>query len=323
MSESQPIDVRVKSITWLADGVVSVVLEALDGRDLPAAQAGAHIDVHLNGKLARSYSVVRCEGTPRRYEIAVAKDAASRGGSRHVHETLRAGDVVRIGAPRNLFALDEHASDSVLIAGGIGITPLFAMALRLEALGRAWVLHYAARERGRAAYVSDLERLAAASANGTLHLYFDGEPGGRQLDVASVLRATPANAQVYCCGPKSMLDAFEAAAAARPADTVHLERFAPVQHDDAADRAFTVVLAKSGESFDVPADQSILDVLLENGIDAPYGCMQGTCGMCETRVLGGTPDHRDSLLSADARAAGQSLLICCSRSATPVLTLDL
>ncbi|SIT51035.1 Phenoxybenzoate dioxygenase subunit beta [Paraburkholderia piptadeniae] len=321
MSELPLTNVRVKSMALLADSVVSVVLEALDGRDLPAADAGSHIDVNLNGKLSRSYSVVRWDGTPKRYEIAVAKDASSRGGSRHIHETLRVGDVLQIGVPRNLFPLVEDASLSVLIAGGIGITPLWSMVQRLETLGRSWVLHYAARDHGRAAYISDIERFSEASPNGELHAYFDNEPGGQRLDIATVLREIPSNAHVYCCGPQSMLGAFEAATAGRPVETVHLERFAPAQHEGAS-QEFTVVLAKSGQSFEVPPDSSILDVLLENGIDVPFGCMQGACGLCETRVLGGTPDHRDSLLSTEARTAGQSMLICCSRSATPVLTLD-
>jgi len=321
MSESPLTNVRVKSMTLLADSVVSLVLEALDGRDLPAAGAGSHIDVNLSGKLSRSYSVVRCDGTPKRYEIAVAKDASSRGGSRHIHETLRVGEVLQIGLPRNLFPLVEDSSLSVLIAGGIGITPLWSMVQRLETLGRSWVLHYAARDHGRAAYISDIERFSDASANGKLHVHFDNEPGGQRLDIAAVVRETPSDAHVYCCGPQSMLDAFEAATAGRPAETVHLERFAPVQHEGVSEE-FTVVLAKSGQSFEVPPDHSILDVLLENGVDVPFGCMQGACGLCETRVLEGAPDHRDGFLSAEARAAGQSMLICCSRSATPVLRLD-
>lgn len=320
MSESPLIDVRVKSMTFLAEGIMSVVFEALDGRDLPAADAGSHIDVKLTGQLSRSYSVVRWDGTPKHYEIAVAKDVNSRGGSRYVHEALRVGGVVQISAPRNAFPLVEDASLSVLIAGGIGVTPLWAMAQRLEALGRPWVLHYGARDHAHAAYLSDIERFARASAHGRLHTYFDQEPGGRPADIAALIRDMPADAHVYCCGPRSMLDAFEAAAAARPAQTVHLERFAPAQQG--AGDAFTVVLARSGRSLEVPAEQSILDVLLENGIDMPYGCMQGVCGLCETGVLDGTPDHRDNLLPADARNAARNMLICCSRCTTPVLTLD-
>jgi len=321
MSDLPLTNVRVKSMTLLADSIVSLLLEAVDGSDLPAASAGSHIDVNLGGKLSRCYSVVRWDGAPKRYEIAVAKDARSRGGSRHIHETLRVGDVLQIGKPRNLFPLVEDASLSVLIAGGIGITPLWSMVQRLETLGRSWVLHYAARDRSRAAYISDIKAFSECSTNGKLHVYFDNEHGGQGLDIAAVLRDIPTDAHVYCCGPQSMLDTCEAATAARPAGTVHLERFASTQHQGDS-QEFTVVLAKSGQSFEVASDQSILDVLLENGIDVPFGCMQGACGLCETRVLDGTPEHRDSLLSAEARATGQNMLICCSRSRTPVLTLD-
>lgn len=321
MSDASLIQVRVKAVTWLAQNVVSVTLEALDGSDLPGAEAGAHIDVKLNSKLSRSYSIVRCEGSPVRYEIAVAKDAASRGGSRYVHETLRVGDVVQISAPRNLFPITEEADLSVLIAGGIGITPLWSMVRQFEALGRAWVIHYAARDRCHAAYLVDIERFAAASAHGRIETYLDGEPGGRRMDVDAVIREVPAGAHVYCCGPQSMLAAFEAATAGLSAERVHLERFASVQPECAA-REFTVALSRSGQSFEIPADRTILDVLLENGIDVPFGCMQGACGMCEVGVLDGTPQHLDTLFSEDDKASKRSMLICCSRSLTDVLTLD-
>ncbi|MPW22322.1 2Fe-2S iron-sulfur cluster binding domain-containing protein [Paraburkholderia sp. CNPSo 3157] len=308
-------------MTWLAQNVVSVTLEAIDGHDLPDAEAGAHVDVKLNDTLSRSYSIVRCEGKPVRYEIAVAKDAGGRGGSRHVHETLRAGDTVQISAPRNLFPIDRDAQLNVLIAGGIGITPLWSMVRQFEALGRAWVLHYAARDRHHAAYLADIESFVAASAHGRIETYFDKAPDGRRMDVTTVVREVPAGAHVYCCGPKSMLDAFEAAAAGLPAETVHLERFAPLQEACAAGE-FTVALARSGQSFRIPADRSILDVLLENGVDVPFGCMQGACGMCEVGVLDGKPLHLDMLFSDEDKATKQSMLICCSRSATNVLTLD-
>lgn len=321
MSDSCLIDVRVKSMTWQAQTVVSLVLETLDGCDLPGADAGAHIDVKLDGRLSRSYSIVRCDGAPRRYEIAVAKDAASRGGSRHIHETVRVGQVLQISAPRNLFPIEPDAQLSVLIAGGIGITPIWSMVRQFEALGRAWILHYAARDRRHAAYLEEIERFAASSGHGRFHTYFDNEPDSRRMDVAQVIRETPAQAHVYCCGPKSMLDAFEQAAAVLPANQVHLERFAPARPEE-GNREFTVTLARSGQSFRIPEDRSILDVLLENGVDVPFGCMQGACGMCEVRVLDGTPHHLDLLLSAEERAQRQCMLICRSRSATEVLTLD-
>ncbi len=321
MTAPDSFRVRVRSITRLANQVHGVVLETLDEQPLPAADAGCHVDLQLGERLARSYSVVGHAGAATRYEIAVARDAQSRGGSRYVHDTLRVGDEIRISAPRNHFPLVESAAASVLIAGGIGITPIWSMVQRLEALGRPWLLFYAARSRRHAAYLAEIEALAARSTHGTLLPHFDDEQSGARPDLARVVDAAPADAHFYCCGPQPMLAAFEQATAARPPAQVHLERFAPVQQGLAADE-FKVVLARSGQEFVVPPDRSILDVLLEHGIDAQYGCMQGACGLCEMTVLDGTPDHRDTLLSAETRAEGRSMLICCSRSLTPTLTLD-
>ena len=317
---SESFDVRVQSITWLAHGIHSVILETVDQRPLPAAQAGAHIDVHLRDRLTRSYSLVGHGGKPCRYEIAVAKDANSRGGSRYIHDELRVGQDIRISAPRNLFPLVDSAAPSVLIAGGIGITPLWSMVQTLEAQGRAWTLHYAARSRRHAAYLENIEALAAQSRCGQLVLHFDDEQG-KPPNMQGWVQSAPAGAHVYCCGPQAMLAAYESATASLPAAQVHMERFsaAPASADDGS---FKLVLARSGKEFSVPAGQSILDVLLENAIDAQYGCMQGACGICEMKVLEGTPEHRDSLLSDEVKAANQSILICCSRSQTPSLTLD-
>lgn len=224
--------------------------------------------------------------------------------------------------PRNLFPLHESTAVGVLIAGGIEITPLWSMLQQLEALGRPWILHYAARSRQHAAYLSDIEALASGSARGQLHLHFDDERGGACFDMAAAVNAAPQDAHLYCCGPLPMLDAYEKATIAHPASQVHSERFGASPATAAIAGSFEVILSRSGRQYTVPAGQSILDVLLENGIDAPYGCMQGACGLCETPVLDGTPEHRDTLLSAEVKAANRSLLICCSRSKTPSLTLD-
>lgn len=315
---------RVKAMTWQTPQVHSVVLESLDGRPLPAVRPGAHVDLRLGAGLSRSYSIVGSAGAPSRYEIAVAKDPTSRGGSRYVHEVLRVGDEIDVGGPRNLFELVTEAVHSVLIAGGIGITPIWAMVQALERLGRPWTLHYAARSRVHAAYLAEIEALAQRSAVGRLRMHFDDEAGGAPLDVDAAVAAAPADAHLYCCGPAPLLAAYERAAAGRPADHVHLERFAPAAPAAAATpQGFEVVLARSGRTLAVPADKSILDVLLDHGIDSPYGCMQGVCGMCEVAVLGGTPDHRDHILGEAAKASNTTLLVCCSRSRTPTLTLDL
>jgi len=321
MSESQAVRVRVKSMTWLAINVLGVTLETLDGQALPAFTAGSHIDLRLSPKLSRSYSIVGHGGMTSRYEIAVAKDAKSRGGSKHVHEVLRVGDEVQISEPRNLFALSDAKGPSVLIAGGIGITPIWAMVQHLEAVGRPWLLCYAARSRAHAAYINEIESLAARSSIGQLITHFDDAHAGAPLNLAALLATVSRDAQLYCCGPQPMLSAFESAAAPWPAAQVHLERFTVVQ--PAADAGeFKLVLQRSGIELMVPAARSILDVMLGAGINAQYGCMQGACGMCEVPVLDGVPEHLDHLLSDDVKQANRSMLICCSRSRTPTLTLD-
>lgn len=313
---------RVKSMTWQTPHVDSIVLESLDGRPLPEARPGAHVDLRLGAALSRSYSIVGNAGAGCRYEIAVAKDPNSRGGSRYVHEVLRVGDQLDVSAPRNLFELVADAPCSVLIAGGIGITPLWAMVQELERLARPWTLHYAARSRTHAAYLADIEALARGSVRGRLVMHFDDEAGGVPLDIAAAVASAPPDAHLYCCGPAPMLAAYELATASRPADHVHLERFAPAAAPSPG-QSFELVLARSGHRLTVPADKSILDVLLDHGIDAPYGCMQGVCGMCEVRVLEGQPEHRDQMLSEEAKASNACMLVCCSRSRTPALTLDL
>lgn len=320
MNAPSMLRVRVRSITRLAPQVHAVVLETLDGRALPPAEPGCHIDLRLGPQLLRSYSVVGRAGADSRYEIAVARDAASRGGSVHVHDRLRVGDELEISAPRNLFPLLEDAPASLLIAGGIGITPIWSMVQRLEALGRPWQLLYAARSRRDAAYLDEVEACAAASAQGQLCLHFDDERG-TPPDLAQAVAAAPADAHLYCCGPQPMLAAYERATAGRPAAQVHLERFAAPQ-STVESGAFTLLLARSGLQFEVPPDRSILDVMLEQGLNAQYGCMQGACGLCETAVVDGIPEHRDTLLSDEDRASNRKLLICCSRSRTPTLTLD-
>lgn len=321
---SAPSRLRVRSITRQTPTVLSIVLESLGHEALPAIHPGDHIDLRLSPSLVRSYSLVGNAGSARRYEIAVALDPQSRGGSRHVHEKLRVGDEVDIAGPRNLFELRQAASHSFLLAGGIGITPIWSMVQALESQARPWTLCYAARSRSHAAYLEDIEALAARSEVGRLILHFDDEQQGRPLDIPAVLAQAPEDAHLYCCGPAPMLAAYELATAQRPSDHVHLERFGGVQAPQAAEaQTFELVLARAGKTLEIPADRSILDVLLDHGIDAPYGCMQGVCGMCELPVLEGTPDHRDSILNESARQSNASIIVCCSRSKTRSLTIDL
>jgi tetrachlorobenzoquinone reductase len=314
------MQVRVKRISFEAETIHSYELVAPEGGDLPAFTAGCHIDLHLPNGMIRSYSLVNDQCERNRYVVAVNKDAASRGGSRFVHETVRPGDILTISQPRNNFALQESAAHSVLIAGGIGITPLLAMIRRLETLGRSWELFYAARTRPATAFLDELNALRP-NGPANIHLNFDQESPGRLLDLAAIVKDAPKDAHLYCCGPVSMLEAFEATTADRPGDHVHVEYF-KAREKPAVAGGFEVKLARSQRTIAVQVGQSILNALLDAGVAASYACTEGVCGTCETRVIDGVPDHRDLFLSKEEQAANKSMMICCSGSKSPTLVLD-
>ena len=322
MSITDTLQVRVKSITWEAEGILSFELWPMPPRqELPAFTAGAHVDVHLPNGLLRSYSLHNAQGDRHRYVIGVNKDAASRGGSRYLHESVRPGDTLTIGYPRNNFPLTEEAPLSVFIAGGIGITPIRSMIQRLHALGRPWRLHHAARTRQHAAFFDAMLALHDESGAKVQHC-FDREPGGQMLDIAGLVAALPADAHVYCCGPLAMLDSFEAATRGLPPGQVHVEYFA-AREAAATAGGFSVELARSGRTVVVEPGQTILDCLEQIGIEPPYSCREGICGTCEVRVLEGIPDHRDLVLSTAEKAENQRMMICCSGARSSKLVLDL
>jgi vanillate O-demethylase ferredoxin subunit len=309
------MDVRLAAVRWEAAGIHSFEFRAVGDAPLPAFTAGAHVDVHLPGGTIRQYSLCNAQDERDRYVVAVKRDANSRGGSSWLHEQARVGAILRVSEPRNHFMLHEEAPHSVLIAGGIGITPIACMTRRLRALGRSWELHYSVRRRDEAAFLSLL-------GDERMHLHVDEEHAGAPLPLDSIVAAAPADAHLYCCGPGPMLDAFEAASASRPPSRVHLERFAPAQAA-ATEGGFVVKLARSGGAVRVAPGCTILDALREHGMDVQASCEQGICGTCETRVLAGRPDHRDSLLSDDEKAANNVMMVCCSGSRDDVLVLDL
>jgi ferredoxin-NADP reductase len=316
------LQLRVAALAWEAEDVLRVDLRALDGSPLPSYEPGAHVHVTLAAGLTRSYSLI--DGNPglapTRYRIGVALDARSRGGSSHVHRQLRPGQIVTASTPRNHFPLVEASPFTQFVAGGIGITPLMAMAERLESIGRPWRLLWCVRTRARAPFLDRLERHA-----GKVELHVDAERGGPWTGWSTLIDALPAQAHVYCCGPAPMLEAYEAAASVLDPDRVHLERFAaaPATIHAQAGGAFVVHMAKTGKSVQVGAQQSVLDALLAEQPGLPHSCLQGICGVCETRVLDGIPDHRDSVLSKEERASNQTMMICCSRARTAELVLDL
>jgi tetrachlorobenzoquinone reductase len=320
---------RIHEVRAQARDVLSIDLRSADGSPLAPFTAGAHIDVQLavgRDLLTRAYSLCNDPAETHRYVIGVARDAASRGGSAAVHERLRANDSLRVRGPRNLFALDETAEHSVLVAGGIGITPLLSMARRLTALKRSWTLYLCARTPSRAAFVDDLLELQAASeGRGRLELVFDRLPGAASLDLAAVLGAVPPQTHVYGCGPEPLLQAFLAAAAHLPAAQVHVERFtaSTAELPPVASGGFVVHLKRAGRSITVLDGVSVLDALLDADVEVDHSCRQGVCGTCETRVLEGMPLHLDPILPGRQPVPLDTMMVCVSRCAGDHLVLDL
>jgi len=317
--EPVPLRLRVAGLRQVANTIRAIELVAADGAPLPAFSAGAHINLKLPGDLSRSYSLTNGPETRDRYCIAVNRDAASRGGSAYIAETLALGDVLLADPPHNTFPLVEEAELSALFAGGIGITPMLAMIRRLEAIGRPWKLFYAARNRPSAAFVDELEALEAISP-GRVHLHFDDE-AGKVMPLLKLASGIPRAAHVYCCGPARMIEVFRASAGWRPEDNVHIEHFAGTGARPTT--AFDVVLQRRGLNFHIEPGQSIMQVLLDAGIAVAHSCGEGVCGTCETVVLDGIPDHQDNVLSPREKASGKLMMICCSGALTERLVLDI
>ena len=316
MTLEKPDAMRLTAITYAAEQVHLYEFRPVSGTSVPAFTAGAHVDLHLPNGLVRQYSIANAQDERHRYVLGVKRDAAGRGGSRFLHDELRVGTVLEVGGPRNNFPLVEAASHSVLIAGGIGVTPIVSMVARLRSLARPWELHYAVRRRSEAAFLDEL-----FAGDGHVRLHVDEEQGG-VLDVARIVGTAPEKAHLYCCGPTPMLEAFTAAASSRPAERVHLEYFSSAIAP-AVESGFIVELARSKLRIEIPPGQTILDTLRARGLKVQSSCEQGICGSCETRVLAGEPDHRDLLLSDAEKATNEVMMICCSGSRSPILVLDL
>jgi len=319
---STTLNAFVHTLRFEADDIISVELRPAPGAaEFPAFSAGSHIDLHLPNGMERSYSLCNPSEDRNRYVVGVLRDRASRGGSRCVHEQLRVGMRLPISAPRNNFPLHEDAKHTVLIAGGIGVTPILCMARRLQAVGASFEVMYFSRSRQSAAFVDELQALGMP-----LTMHFDDEKGGPpDLHALLAARAPDAGTHYYACGPTVMLDAFEKFCAELGHENAHIERFAAVEVAASADArsSYTVELARSGRTFTITPEKSLLDTLLDAGMDVDHSCCEGVCGSCETRVLAGEPDHRDSILSAKERATNKVMMICVSGCKSPTLTLDL
>ena len=309
------LPVRLRAMTWEADGVISLELAAPDGGALPAFEPGSHIDLHLPSGTMRQYSL--CSDPADRSCYRVAVRAVSGGlSSQFVHRKLRPGEILAISQPRNNFPLVD-AKNYIFVAGGIGITPLLPMMRELSVRHKPWTLLYCNRTDDAAPFLSEIRALG-----GEVLLHSSGS--GTRLDVAQRLGTVAQNTAVYCCGPERLMLAVEEATAAWPDGSVHFEWFAPRSRpSDESSGGFEAVCQGTGITVTVAPDKSLLEALNEAGIPLPCSCQQGICGTCEVRVLGGEPDHRDSILSSAERAANETMMACVSRARSPRLVLDL
>ncbi len=308
---------RVARRTTGAEGVVVLELRDPTGADLPAWTPGAHVDLNLAGGLARQYSLCSDPADRSMWQIGVLREPAGRGGSAWVHDELREGLDVDVRGPRNHFAL-MPSPRYVFIAGGIGITPIMPMAAAAERAGAEWEFHYGGRSRTSMAFVEALD--AAHGPRASLHP--QDEVG--LLDLDRILGTPQRDTVVYCCGPEPLLRAVEQRCADWPPGTLHVERFAPKDvGKPVLTGAFEVELATSRRTLTVLPEKSILQVVKEAGVAVLSSCQEGTCGTCETGVLEGTVDHRDSLLTPEEQAANDTMFICVSRAAGPRLVLEL
>ncbi len=315
------LDVRVVARKQEAQGICSFELESTTSQSLPVFSAGAHIDVQVAPGLVRQYSLCSDPAVSGRWRIGVLQDPKSRGGSVAMHERAQVGTVLKVGMPRNLFSL-VSAPHTVLIAGGIGVTPILSMAIELSRQGKPFEMHYCARSPQRMAF---REELLEGAFGDRVNCYFSDEPASQAFDAQRVLEQAPPGAHLYVCGPDGFMTHVLTAAreSAWSEDRLHREHFASAVPAGAVDQAFEVQLGSSGQVLQVPADRTVLQVLLDHGVDVPFSCESGVCGTCVPRVLQGAPDHRDSYLTDAERAANDQFTPCCSRAKSSTLVLDL
>jgi vanillate O-demethylase ferredoxin subunit len=313
--------VRVARKWQEAQGIAGFELVPTEGQVLPAFSAGAHVDVHLPGAIVRPYSICSAPHDLSRYQLCVLREPTSRGGSNALHDAVAAGDVLHIGRPRNLFALAQGVEHHLLLAGGIGITPILSMAQQLAQAGSSFALHYAVQERERAALLPTLAEPALAAHT---RLYCSTGEGAARMDIADLLARATAGTHVYVCGPARLVQAVQQTAVdlCWDAQRVHVERFAAQPLNSDGDAAFDLVLSRSGRVVHVPVGCSATEALALAGVAVPTSCEQGVCGTCLLGVVSGMPDHRDMYLSPEEQQRNDQFLPCCSRALTERLVLD-
>lgn len=319
MKISSNIRVRVQSITYQAENILAYEFVPVDEPSLPAFEAGSHIDLIIKDTPLRSYSLFNDPQETHRYCVAIARVENGRGGSKRIHQNLICGSIIEISPPRNNFPLYEGDATSILIAGGIGITPMYAMVQRLEQTQAPWHLHYFCRSRETAAFF-DLVTAGFRYGQVDVHIATPVEEVGQRL--GTIFAADEPQNHYYCCGPAGMLEAYLAAAGQVAAERVHYETFAPLQEVN-KQGGFEVLLEKSGKTLLVEPGQTILEACDLAGVQVMNSCREGICGACEVRVLEGVPEHCDSILSEQERSSNKTMFICCSGSKTPRLVLDI
>lgn len=319
--QAQTLKVRVDAMREEAHGVRSFSISRLDGQPFEGYDPGAHIDVTSPSGITRQYSLCGDPACLDSHVFAVKKEEQSRGGSRSLHEEVGVGTELSVGAPRNLFRLEESASEHILIGAGIGITPLLSMAYRLVARNARFTLHYFARSEAHAAFTALLTR---APFEAHVKVHFGVQPEDLRAELDACLRDAAPNAHAYTCGPGPFMDVVvDAAQAVLPADAIHLERFKAEPASDAPLSSFDVQLASTGQIVRVDEKTSIVDALASIGIEVDTSCGEGVCGTCMVDVVSGEPEHRDHCLSKAERASNSVICCCISRSRSPVLVLDL
>jgi ferredoxin-NADP reductase len=313
-------NMRVRTIRYEAQNVHSFELVDPDGEALPAFEAGAHVDVHVFGQV-RSYSLAGDPNDSHRWWLGVLKETQGTGGSKAMHEQVRVGAILKVGAVRNAFLLDRQAQHTILLAGGIGITPLKAMAHTLSRSGSSFELHYCARSPLHAAFLEELKAIVPVES---LHLHFDHGDPAQGLDISGLLKQSNQNTHVYFCGPAGFMAACKQATSHWPADQVHSEHFKapePEKLHTESDGSFEVHLARSGETIRVEPNQTIVRAIELTGRRVPTSCLSGLCGSCKVTYLDGEVDHRDYILSDEEK--NHCLTVCVSRAKSKSLSLDL
>jgi ferredoxin-NADP reductase len=300
----------------IASGVIELSLASATGSTLPLWSPGAHIELELPDGEVRQYSLLP-PSSSRLWRVAILREVNGRGGSRYIHDRLKPGDELVAHGPRNNFPL-VRSRCYVFLAGGIGITPLLSMIEHAEDDGVDWTLVYCGRSRSSMVMLEALERYGPNRVT----LNPDDEFG--VFDLAGYLAESGAATVVYACGPSAFLDAVADAVRHWPSGSLHVERFAPIEHADTSfDTDFEVELRNSGKVITVPADRSILEVAEQAGVEVLSSCLEGTCGTCETVVLEGKVDHRDCVLSPEEQERSKTMMICVSRSRSARLVLEL